>query len=129
MAALTVLALSMGGCAGGFDLDRFGTDRSLTTGSIGSRVAPDGRLSDEAAIRSAVASWAPGTVPPEPVPWVNSNTGSIGAISKVADSRLDDALCRTFRASRESFDGVGVYDGKACSERGGPWTVVTLEAR
>lgn len=127
---LVLLTAALGGCAGGIDLDRFGTDRSLTTGSIAQQDrAPDGRLSDEAAIRSTVAAWMPGEVPPETVPWVNSNTGSTGAITRIADSTGNGTLCRTFRASRESFDGVGLYDGKACSEHAGPWSVMTLQRR
>jgi hypothetical protein len=130
MLVLVAASLMLAGCAGGFDLDRFGTDRSLTTGSIGGEVrAPDGRLSDEAAIRSTIAAWMPGEVPPETVPWVNSNTGSTGAISRVADSAGEGRLCRAFQVSRESFDGVALYDGKACSEEGRAWSVVSLVPR
>jgi len=129
MAAL-LLALPLAGCGAGFSLDSIGADRSLTTGSIGNAGRmPDGRLSDEAAIRSTVAAWMPGEVPPETVPWVNSNTGSTGAITRVADAARDGALCRNFSASRESFDGVSAYDGKACSQKGGAWTVLTLDQR
>lgn len=129
-AAALLLALSLAGCGGGFSFDRIGPDRSLVTGSVARPgVAPDGRLSDEAAIRSTVAAWMPGSPPPEVVPWVNSNTGSTGAIARVADSAREGALCRTFSASRESFDGVSAYDGKACSEKGGAWTVLSLERR
>ena len=125
-----LLAVSLAGCGAGFSLDRFGIDRSATTGSIaGPGAAPDGRLSDEAAIRSTVAAWMPGEVPPDAVPWVNSNTGSTGSIVRVADTARDGALCRAFSASRESFDGVSAYDGRACSEKGGPWTVLSLERR
>lgn len=127
---LLLLALPLAACGGGFSLDSFGTDRSLVTGSTGQPgKAPDGRLSDEAAIRSAVAAWMPGETPPGTVPWVNSNTGSVGAIARVADSARDGALCRAFSATRESFDGVSAYDGRACSDNGGAWTVLSLKPR
>ena len=129
-AALALLALPLAACGGGFSLDSLGTDRSIVTGSTTrSGKAPDGRLSDEAAIRSTVAAWTPGQVPPDTVPWVNSNTGSVGAIARVADSGRDGGLCRAFSATRESFDGVSAYDGRACSEKGGPWTVLSLKKR
>jgi len=125
-----LLALPLAGCGAGFSLDSLGTDRSIVTGSTGqSGKAPDGRLSDEAAIRSTVAAWMPGQVPPDTVPWVNSNTGSVGAIARVSDATGANGLCRAFSATRESFDGVSAYDGKACSEKGGPWTVLSLKQR
>lgn len=125
-----LLALPLAGCGAGFSLDGVGADRSITTGSIGQPgKALDGRASDEAAIRSAVAAWMPGQVPPDTVPWVNSNTGSVGAIARVADDAGDSGLCRVFSATRESFDGVSAYDGRACSRNGGAWTVLSLKQR
>lgn len=121
-------ALVASGCGGGFSLDRFQADESLTTGAIGDAAArPDSRASDEAAIGAAVAAWMPGVMPPDTVPWVNSNTGSTGAIVKLSDTREPGRQCRAFTATRESFDGVGRYRGRACSENGGPWKVETLE--
>lgn len=128
--ALTLLALPLAACGAGFSLDGFGADRSIVTGSTGRPgQAPDGRLSDEAAIRSTVAAWMPGQTPPDTVPWVNSNTGSVGAIARVADTARDGGLCRAFSATRESFDGVSAYDGTACSDKGGAWTVLSLKQR
>jgi hypothetical protein len=125
-ALLAVLLAS--GCGGGFSLDRFGTDKSLTTGAIGSGYArPDSRASDEAAINATITAWMPGVTPPDTVPWVNSNTGSTGAIVKVSDSTESGRQCRVFTVSRESFDGVGLYRGKACSTNYSTWKVEALE--
>jgi hypothetical protein len=123
---LAVLLVS--GCGGGFSLDRFGADKSLTTNAIGTGSArPDSQASDEAAINATIAAWMPGVVPPDTVPWVNSNTGSTGAIVKISDSADRERQCRAFTVSRESFDGVGLYRGKACSANGGPWRIEVLE--
>jgi len=123
-----VAALLASGCGGGFSLDRFATDKSLTTSAVASGYArPDSRASDEAAIAATIAAWMPGAPPPDTVPWVNSNTGSTGAIVKISDSAEQGRHCRAFTASRESFDGVGLYRGTACSANGGPWRVETLE--
>lgn len=121
-------ALLVSGCGGGFSLDRFGADRSLTTSSVGSGAArPDSRASDEAAITATITAWMPGMLPPDTVPWVNSNTGSTGAIARVSDAADGGKHCRDFTVSRESFDGVGSYRGRACSANGGPWKVESLE--
>jgi len=121
-------ALLASGCGGGFSLDRFGADRSLTTGSVGAASArADSRVSDEAAITATITAWMPGMTPPDTVPWVNSNTGSTGAISRIADVMDRGRQCRDFKVSRESFDGVGFYRGRACSAGTGAWKVETLE--
>lgn len=109
------------------DLDRLGTDRTLTTQSIAkSAQAPDPRVSDEAAIRATVSGWMPASPPPDLVPWVNSNTGSAGAIKAISRATDRGVPCSIFVASREGFDGVGRYSGRACN-RGGVWLVETLE--
>ncbi|MBO6718984.1 MAG: hypothetical protein JJ913_13585 [Rhizobiaceae bacterium] len=126
---LAACTLLLGGCAGGFDLGRLDTDRSIVTNSVGAPTGqqPDTRVSDEAAIRAAIAAWSPSEPPPATVPWVNANTGSSGAIVRVADSAEAGKRCRTFTVSRESFGGSSRYAGKACSAAGGSWIVTELE--
>jgi surface antigen len=126
LAALACVAL-LAGCAGGFDLGRLDTDRSIITSSVDKAAGqqPDSRVSDEAAIRAAIAAWSP-VAPADTVPWVNANTGSSGAITRIADSREGASLCRTFTASRDSFGGASRYRGKACSAGGGSWIVTDL---
>lgn len=127
--AVVACASLLGGCAGGFDLGRLDTDRSIVTSSVGAPTVqlPDSRVSDEAAIRAAVAAWAPGDAPADTVPWVNGNTGSSGAITRVADSSADGRRCRTFVATRDSFSGSFRYSGRACAEKGGTWIVTDLD--
>lgn len=121
-------AAMLSGCAGGFDLGRLDTDRSIVTSSLSrsSGQLPDTRVSDEAAIRAAIAAWSPDQAPADSVPWVNANTGSSGAITRVADSSLDGRRCRTFTVSRDAFGGSSRYTGKACLGEGGSWIVTDL---
>lgn len=123
-----LLAAIVSGCAGGVDLDRLGTDRSIITNSVVQHTGqqPDTRVSDEAAIRAAVSAWPPDEAPPQTVPWVNANTGSSGAIARLADSRDGPRRCRLFSVTRDSFTGSTRYRGKACIGEGGSWTVSEL---
>lgn len=128
LAVALAVVLVVSGCGGGFSLDRMGTDDLLTTNSIGTPAErPDSRVSDEAAINATISAWMPGALPPDTIPWVNSNTGSSGAIQKLSDTAESGRRCRSFKVSRESFDGVGRYRGRACSTNGGPWQVESLE--
>jgi len=120
-------AALLAGCASGMDLDRMGTDRSIVTGSTSSTAQQNGAASDEAAIGAAVSGWMPGAPPPEAMPWVNVATGSSGAIQRIADTIDADGACRTFTATREAFDGVGLYRGRACSSNGGAWLLKSLD--
>lgn len=130
---LPTLAVAAGvsllaGCAGGFDLGRLDADRSIVTGSVGMPTGqkPDSRVSDEAAIRATIAAWDGGEDAPRTVPWVNANTGSSGAITRLSDVREDGRRCRMFTALRDSFSGSTRYAGKACIGEGGSWIVTDL---
>ena len=125
---MLAVASLLAGCGGGFDLGRLDTDRSIVTGSVGMQTGqqPDSRVSDEAAIGAVVSAWPPDAAPPDTVPWVNANTGSSGAITRVSDAREGGRRCRTFTASRESFSGSTRYSGKACIGEGGSWIVTDL---
>ncbi len=127
--AVVAAASLLAGCAGGFDLGRLDTDRSIVTSSVPQPTGqlPDSRVSDEAAIRAAVAAWSAGEDAPGTMPWVNANTGSSGAITRIADRRSSDRRCRTFTVSRESFSGSSRYDGTACLDQGGSWIVTELK--
>jgi surface antigen len=126
--AVLAAASLLAGCAGGFDLGRLDTDRSIVTNSVGSPTGqqPDSRVSDEAAIRATVAAWDAGEAAPKTVPWVNANTGSSGAITRLAEARGEGRRCRTFTVSRDSFAGSSRYDGRACLDAGGSWIVTEL---
>ena len=121
--AIPLCALAaLAACAGGMDLDRMGVDRSIVTGSVTGSDDPEN--SDKAAISAAISEWPPDLPAPQAMPWVNIRTGSSGAITDLGAAA--DAGCRDFRASREAFDGVAVYRGRAC-RAAGPWVVRSLD--
>ncbi len=126
--AVTAASLLLGGCAGGFDLGRLDTDRSILTGSIAGQTGqkPDTRVSDEAAIHAAIAAWPVEGEAARTVPWVNANTGSSGAITRLSESNADGKTCRAFTVTRDSFGGSSRYAGKACIAPAGSWIVTEM---
>ncbi|MEQ1950979.1 RT0821/Lpp0805 family surface protein [Mesorhizobium yinganensis] len=115
----------MTGCAsGGFSLSKAETDPTILTGSVGDTpavaVSPE-QVSDEATIRNAVSSADVESLKGAPIPWANADTGARGAISSLVEDKSSGTLCRRFVTSRESFDGVALYRGKACMVAPGSW--------
>jgi hypothetical protein len=103
---------------------------SIRTGSIssGRAVVPDAeRMSDETTIRNAVSSANLDDVAGGGITWANSQTGSRGEISGIVEYMDETRLCRRFRASRESFQGISLYRGEVCMSVAGEWWVRTFE--
>lgn len=129
-AALLAAMLPLCACASGFSLEKAEIDQTILTGSVsesGAPVADPERLSDEATIRNAVSSADPelGGVP---LPWANAGTGSRGTITALAEHKDEGPLCRRFTTSRESFDGVSLYQGEVCMVAPGAWRMESFEA-
>lgn len=123
-AASLLMAAMLGGCAaGGFDLDKAAVDPSIVTGGLAADVAPATQTQklDEATIRNAVSSADPDQLKGGPVRWVNTQTGSRGAINSLVEEKQPGGLCRRFTTSRESFDGVALYKGEVCMVAPGAW--------
>ncbi|MCO6048529.1 RT0821/Lpp0805 family surface protein [Mesorhizobium sp. RP14(2022)] len=119
-----VAVAALTGCASkGADLKTAEVDRTLYT----SEVKPDAkasepeRISDEATIRNAVSAADVQTQGTQELAWANSETGSRGAITAMAEHQNGDQLCRRFTTSRESYDGVALYQGEACKQQSGDW--------
>lgn len=123
-AGLLFLALSIAGCAGGFDMKKAEVDPTILTSSVrteaGSPADPE-RLSDETAIRNAVSSADLTELAGRSLPWANPATGSRGAISSLVEAKDKGILCRRFTTSRESFDGIALFKGEACMAETGAW--------
>lgn len=105
-------------------------DQSIVTSSIPDDpavTADVARGSDEATIRNAVSSAVVEELEAGGIGWANAQTGSRGTIRDVAERRSGSALCRSFVASRESFDGVYLYRGSACLGTAGIWTMKSFE--
>jgi hypothetical protein len=123
--AAVLASLALGGCAaGGFNLSKADVDPTILTGAVGDAApgttSPE-QLSDEATIRDAVSSADVESLKGAPIPWANADTGARGAISSVVEDKSAGVLCRRFITSRESFDGVALYNGQACMVAPGTW--------
>lgn len=130
MATLCLLALV--GCgAGNAPLAQADVDPSVV-GSISPQTAASGdreKFSDEATIRNAVTSVDLDQLSGKEVAWANADTGSRGAISSLVESKEQGVLCRSFTTTRESFEGVVLYQGKACMASPGNWAMQAFSAQ
>ena len=124
--AVVAAATTLAGCAGGLDLRKAEIDDTLITSSVGDRQPKKDatRTSDETTIRNAVSAADPEAVRSSAIPWANVSTGSRGAITELVEVKDDSAVCRRFRATRESYDGVAVFKGETCLARNGLWQLV-----
>lgn len=114
------VALPLAACAsGGVDMAK--VDASVQTSSTGAPAPDPTRVSDSATIRNAVSAADIEAMNGAPLAWANPDTGSRGQISALAEKKGTGVLCRTFTASRESYDGVGLYKGETCLDSRGSW--------
>jgi surface antigen len=116
--------------SGGFSLEKAEVDRTFYTSNVAApRTSVEvERLSDEATIRNAVTSADIETLAGAPLPWANAETGARGQVTAIIETKGKGTLCRTFSASRESFDGVGMYQGEACMVASGAWRMLSFES-
>ena len=120
-AALTCVLLLAGCGTGGDKLSQDQVDQNVQTGALASAAPDSTQISDSATIRNAVSAADIEAMGSAPLAWANSDTGSRGTISSVAETRAAGVLCRKFTASRESYAGVGVYQGETCLDERGGW--------
>lgn len=124
--AAILLCLMAGGCSMSA-LGGGGVDDSLSTASVTATAPADpDRNSDEATIRNAVSSADLDTVGAQPLAWANAGTGARGAISRVVETKEAGTVCRKFTTTRERFDGVGLFSGKACMVSPGAWQLTAF---
>ncbi len=109
---LALLAMTATGCAHTDPLAALSVD-PVTTATIMPLSADANMLADEAAIADALSEGAF----TEPLPWSNPSTGSSGVISAVANAA--DGGCRDFRTTRHAFDGIALFEGRACPAASG----------
>lgn len=84
------------------------------------------RQSDEAIVRAAVSAAIVEEVD-EGIGWANTDTGSRGTISTISESRDTGFLCRRFMTTRESFEGVHLYQGEACLGAARMWMTKSFD--
>lgn len=105
--AIAALATCLHGCGSGMQgVLGSGIDSVLKTGST---PAPQVTDPNGPAILMAL------TQNPEPgVEWENAEEGSRGKISSVDRKEENGVPCLAFQSTRESFDGIHLYEGEAC---------------
>jgi len=130
-AAFAAGGFVLAGCgAGTTPLQQAATDPTVV-GSISPQSVASGdvqKLSDEVTVRNAVSSLDVAKMPGDQVSWANADTGSRGAITTLVESKEDGLLCRKFTTTRESFDGVALYQGKTCMAGPGNWQMLAFQA-
>jgi predicted small lipoprotein YifL len=104
----------------GFSFEDAVPDTALTTGSVPGSASP---TSDEGTIRDAVSSAIVDDIGDDGIGWANAGSGSRGTIRNVRESRDAGGLCRDFSATRESYEGVFLYQGKACMGPSKMWSM------
>lgn len=123
--------LALAGCGvGGFSLEKAAIDRSIVTSNVPTdSVAADyGLVADQVTIRNAVSSADLEEMAGRQLSWANADTGSRGSITGLAESRTKGELCRDFAATRESFDGIALYEGRICMVGAGAWRIDAFRA-
>ncbi|MEO4043585.1 RT0821/Lpp0805 family surface protein [Hoeflea sp. CAU 1731] len=86
--------------------------------------------SDENSILTTVAGAEAGTPPTVALAWTNEQNGNSGSVTIVEEEGNDTQLCRSFIASRQSYDGVSQFTGEACrNSRGANWFLNSIEMR
>ena len=118
------------GCGAGSASLQAQTDAAIV-GSISPQTVATGdieKVSDEATIRNAVTSADVAQNSGSEISWANADTGSRGAIGRLVESKQEGQVCREFTTTRESFDGVALYQGKACMAGPGNWQMLAFSA-
>ena len=148
--AIMAVALPLAACgAGGFSLEKAEVDRSILTSSTSASAAPASldRDSDQTTIGKPIFNFISATELSGPdglgnavssadieqlggqaVPWANAGTGSRGSITGLAELKDNGQTCRRFKASRESFDGVAMFEGELCLASAGGWRMQDFKA-
>jgi len=105
-------------------------DDTITTAAIPADPATASdplKTSDEATIRNAVSSADLEALPDTGISWANTDSGARGAITALSEYKRKGQLCRSFEASRESYDGVNLYAGETCRATDGAWRMLKFE--
>ena len=124
--ALLLASAALAGC-GSFKLSKADTDSLMTSAVAPENKAGSSATPDQTTIRNAVSSANLDELGAAPLAWANVGTDSRGSVFDIAELRDKSALCRTFKGSRESFDGVRLFNGEACMDSGGGWWMRKFE--
>jgi len=125
-AGLAAAALS--GCAIGGGKAVAGLDNIMTASISNNAAAPavDGEIAADSPIVLARLSSLNGAAGGD---WRNSDSGSRGTLSAYAAEPRRGRLCRRFETTRQSYDGISLYQGEACKAQAGPWQLIYLNEK
>lgn len=128
-AVALVSFFTLGGCVGGgMDyLSSAKVDRSVSTGTVPTAPVTTDSISDEATVRNAVTSADLHKLNGQPIPWANASTGSAGVIGTIAESNAAGLVCRQFRTTRHSYDGIANFSGRTCLIGQGEWQLLSFQ--
>lgn len=128
--AIAIFSLfSLGGCVGGGmdTLSSAKVDRSVSTGTVPTAPVTADSVSDETTVRNAVTSADLNKLNGQPVPWANASTGSAGVIDTIVENNASGQVCRQFRTTRHSYDGIANFFGKTCLLSDGEWQLLSFQ--
>lgn len=120
---MVILVLPLTACTGTLDL--FGgnkVDTSVYTGSIAT-TRDTTAISDDMTVRNAVSSADLSKSAGMPLPWANASTGSAGVIDQLQERHVSGTICRNFRTTRHSYEGIARFSGETCLGPGGEWVL------
>ena len=126
--ALTLpVCLGLSACmgAGSSAISALSVDKT-TTAAITPLSAESEIMSDETVIRDLVGALSQEALE-IPQPWSNSLTGSAGVLSNFTTLTDGERTCRLFQTTRHSFDGIALFNGRACRRPDGGWDLIGLE--
>lgn len=131
MGMLAGLALLLAACVGpgrGLETTARSIDRELTTGTIAPQkpAFPQNMAEDIPFMLSALTNVAEGGSSAQSLKWENVETGARGVLTaSIATSETPS--CRAVSTTRESFEGISLYQGEACRLPSGSWFLKHLE--
>lgn len=140
-AALAPLCVSACALRGGGERQAAaeGVDSGLITASVGrpSAVKIDPKLiPDREIILAQFAALAGQGSGQTAQSWQNAAASSSGIISALGPPRgkaqgktAPGRTCRAFQTTRESFDGISLYQGEACKYGQNPWALSYLQEK
>ncbi|MBB6482970.1 RT0821/Lpp0805 family surface protein [Rhizobium lusitanum] len=129
MALALASLFALGGCVGGgMDyLSSAKVDRSVSTGTIAAAPVTTDSISDEATVRNAVTSADLHKLNGQSIPWANASTGSAGVIDTIVESNASGVVCRQFRTTRHSYEGIANFSGRTCLVGLGEWQLLSFQ--
>jgi len=105
-------------------LSKAEADPTLLTGTVARDPAlptDSQTVSDQTTIQNAVSSANLEQLQGGALAWANTQTDSRGSIFDIVEVKRKSQVCRLFKSSRESFQGVAIYSGEACNTPTGAW--------